>query len=89
MDIAVWAAKSFLSFAIESGRALLGVLVMVVHSFALGLAAVTKTIGLWLNFSFAEEALIYRQNGKTSMFGQAVSLAVFGLVVFAIVWRFL
>jgi hypothetical protein len=89
MEIALRVKKGFLSILKDCGRAALGLIVIVVHHFALGLAEVTKTIGIWLNFSFANEALIYRNNGRTSSFGQAVSLAFFGLIIFGVCWCFL
>jgi hypothetical protein len=79
MAIALTIAKGVLDGLTAVGRTLLGLLVISVHWFGLALVAVTKSIGLSLNFSFASTATIFREGVGTV--GQCLSLAFLALIV--------
>ena len=79
MAIALTIAKGALDIMTAVGRAMLGLVVIALHAFGLGLVAATKSIGLALNFSFATTATIFRDG--VGPLGQCLSLAFLGLVV--------
>lgn len=80
MAIALTIAKGALDIMTAVGRAMLGLVIIALYKFGIGLAAAAKEIGLRLNFSFATTATIFRDG--VDVWGKCLSLAFLGLVAF-------